>query len=105
MDKILYERYKRELLEEAEKIENAKWPAYTLWENDRLLNFKLSADRAGITKEQAWLIYFLKHIDAITSYMKDKEIHQAEPILSRFADAINYLKLWYALINENDENE
>lgn len=95
-----YSDIARSLLAEAEAIETAKRPGYTLGNVDVLKNFKAAAERAGITPGQAWAVYFLKHIDAITSVMTRPDLPVAEAPLGRFSDAINYLKLGYALLNE-----
>lgn len=90
----------RDLWIEAENIESAKRPGYTLGNEDVLRNFKAVAERIGVTPEQAWAVYFLKHIDAITAIMAKPELPVSEAPLGRFADAINYLKLGYALLSE-----
>jgi hypothetical protein len=96
-----YEDVTRALLDEANGIETAKRPGYTLGNEDVLKNFKAVAARAGITPEQAWTVYFLKHIDAITAVMTRPELPVSEAPLGRFSDAINYLKLGWALLQEN----
>lgn len=91
------------LLGEAARIEDSKRPAYTANNEDCLHNFKTVALRLGITDMQAWGVYFLKHIDAIISSAKDPATPQAEALLGRFADAINYLKLGYAIYVESQD--
>lgn len=103
MNQADYDAIARALLYEADSIENAKRPGYTLGNEDVLRNFKQAAERAGITPGQAWTVYFLKHIDAITSMMTRPDLPVAEAPLGRFSDAINYLKLGYALLKEHDE--
>jgi hypothetical protein len=83
----------------ADGIAKAKRPDYTIGSADVLANFKRVAERAGIQPMQAWLIYFLKHVDAISSYAGGNT-NPSEPIDARFADAMNYLYLGYALIEE-----
>jgi len=100
MDINSYEEHRRDLLYHSHTIEKAKRPGYTSADNDVLKNFKHVAQRLGITPMQAWGVYFLKHIDAISSYAKDKDIPQAEELTGRFADAVNYLSLGYALYKE-----
>ena len=90
------------LIETAKEIENAKRPGYTRGEADVLTNFKDVAQRVGVTPMQAWAVYFLKHVDAITSVAKNPDIPQAEAIEGRFADAVNYLKLGWALLNDTE---
>ena len=96
-----YHQRARILLDRAMEIETRKRPAYTLGKDDVLQNFKSVADRLGITPAQAWGVYALKHFDAITSWAKDPNIPQGEELTGRFADAVNYLKLGYALYIEN----
>ena len=96
-----YKKIAKELLCSADKIATAKRPAYTVGSADVLKNFKSVAGRLGLAPLQVWGVYFLKHIDAITSLAKDPNIPQAEEIIGRFADAINYLQLGYALYRED----
>lgn len=101
MNQKTYDDVTRALLDEANGIETAKRPGYTLGNEDVLKNFKAVAARVGITPGQAWAVYFLKHIDAITSVMTRPDLPVAEAPLGRFSDAINYLKLGYALFTED----
>ena len=89
----------------AKDIRDAKRPAYTIGSKDVLNNFKTVADRVGIDPRQVWLVYFLKHVDAITSAAKDPNIPQAEALLDRFADAINYLHLGWAIVSEESKTQ
>lgn len=86
----------------ANNIANNKRPAYIIGNEDVLFNFKSVAARVGITPLQAWGVYFLKHIDALTALAKDSAIPQAEGIEGRFCDALNYLDLGYALYKEQE---
>jgi len=99
-----YEDSVCELLDLAQRIEQAKRPGYTQDSNDVLSNFKKAAEMNGITPMQAWGTYFYKHVAAILSYAKDPNIPQAEDLSGRFADAVNYLKLGYYMINKEQEN-
>jgi FtsZ-binding cell division protein ZapB len=71
---------------------------------DRLSNFKEAARESGIEPLQAWLVYFLKHIEAIKKFTR-KEYHFSEPIEERIMDAINYLLLLRAMVEEMKEEE
>lgn len=66
---------------------------------DVLRNFKLNAERLGLRPEQIWAVYFMKHIDAILTYVSDQRI-QSEPIDGRIQDSINYLLLFQAMVTE-----
>ena len=95
-----YDRVADGLLALAREIETSKRPGYTVGSVDVLANFKRVAERAGITTEQAWTVYFLKHIDAILSIMTQPDLPVSEAPPGRFADAINYLRLGYAILAE-----
>jgi hypothetical protein len=95
-----YEIVASDLLALASNIETSKRPGYTVGSVDVLANFKRVAERAGISTEQAWLVYFLKHVDAITTIMSKPDLPVSEAPPGRFADAINYLKLGYAILQE-----
>lgn len=95
-----YDRVADDLMNIARGIETSKRPGYTVGSADVLDNFKRVAERVGITTEQAWAVYFLKHVDAITSIMTRPELPVAEAAEGRFSDAINYLRLGYALLQE-----
>lgn len=100
MNSLDYDRIAGELMSLAREIETSKRPGYTVGSVDVLANFKRVAERAGISAEQAWCVYFLKHIDAITSIMTKPDLPISEEPPGRFADAVNYLRLGYALLKE-----
>lgn len=95
-----YDRVADELMALARSIETSKRPGYTGGSVDVLANFKGVAAKAGITTEQAWAVYLLKHIDAILSIMTKPDLPVSEEPPGRFADAINYLRLGYAIFKE-----
>lgn len=91
-----------ELMAAAREIESSKRPGYTRGDLDVLANFKRAAERAGVTTEQAWAVFFLKHIDAILSIMTKPDLPVSEAAEGRFADAINYLRLGYGIFRERE---
>lgn len=97
-----YDAIANELMTLARDIETSKRPGYTVGSVDVLANFKHVAERIGISTEQAWLVYFLKHIDAITAIMGKPDLPVSEAPPGRFADAINYLRLGYAILQERN---
>lgn len=95
-----YDHLSANLLAYAQSIQTAKRPGYTIGSEDVLKNFKRVGDRIGTSAEIAWAVYFLKHVDAITSAMTRPDLPISEELKGRFADAINYLLLGYALYME-----
>lgn len=96
---------KKYILEKALDIMNAKQPEYTNKSIDVLHNFKTTAESIGITPMEVWAVFFNKHIQAILSHAGDPYMHQAEPIDSRYADAINYLFLGFAMLVEDQSKK
>ena len=68
--------------------------------NDRLNNFKEVGRMTGLSPIQVWAVYFLKHVEAIMTYVKTGSI-SSEPIESRIMDARNYLALFRGLVEED----
>lgn len=90
-----------DLMAEADRVLLSKGRDYTKGSQDRLANFKNSGSDAGITPLQAWLVFYNKHHSAICSYIKSGGQNESEPIFGRFVDALNYLRLGWALVKED----
>lgn len=67
---------------------------------DQLDNFYRQAREVGITPLQVWRVFFQKHADAITSFIRSPARATSEPIEGRIDDAIVYLLLLKGLIAE-----
>ncbi len=103
MTQAEYDVHRAFILDVAASIENAKRPGYTRGDTDVLANFKRAGAAAGVTPEQAWTVFFLKHIDAIVTHMTQPALPISEGMSGRFADALNYLKLGWALLQEREQ--
>jgi len=84
---------------EQDKLLDIKGHDYTQGNGDRLFNFKEVATMTGLTPLQVWSIYWLKHVFAICTFVKDGKV-RSEAIDSRFYDENNYNLLGLALIQE-----
>ena len=73
-------------------------------DDDALNNFKSAGERVGLDPIQVWGIYFLKHIAAIETFVKEGNV-KSEPIEGRVQDAILYLFLLLGLIAEQTPKE
>jgi hypothetical protein len=104
MDAETFETHKAHLLGLCEEISASKRPAYTQAQEDVLHNFKSSAARYNVTPLQAWGVQFDKQILSISTRVGQPQIKQAETMEQRFADAINYLVLGYALLMDGENN-
>jgi len=83
---------------ECMEIMKSKGESYSGIE-DKLGNFKRVAKNLAMRPEQVWFVYFSKHFDALSSYMRG-EYSDSEPIKGRIMDMINYLFLLHGLIQE-----
>lgn len=79
---------------------NKKGPEYTTGNEDVLNNFKSTANKLGVDPLVVWYAYFDKQCSSIAAHVKNEKLQQAEPMISRFGDIINYAKLGYALFYE-----
>lgn len=74
--------------------------------DDRLGNFKRLAQELEMIPEKALWVYFKKHLDSLTTWIKDQEKgfkrEYSEPITGRVDDAILYLHLLKALVIERE---
>jgi len=86
------------VLDLAKKTRDEKGRDYAGIE-DVLGNFKKRAERLGLSPLKVWGLYFGKHIDAIETFVKTEKL-ASEPIEMRIVDAINYLLLGYALVQD-----
>jgi hypothetical protein len=71
--------------------------------DDQLANFKRAAEDLDIDPLKVWSVFFGKHVDAIKSYVKLGPVARltlSEPIEGRIDDAILYLILLRAIIQE-----
>jgi hypothetical protein len=100
MNSTEFNKVVNQLNEIADRIVSQKRPDYTRQSSDVLANFKESAEQAGITPLQAWLIHFHKQYTAIARFVANDNCTPSEPIESRFADLRNYLHLGYGLFVE-----
>jgi len=103
MNKIRLETLTNELLAECKSCFSAKGEDYTQGNEDRLINFKRNAQLTGMSPKQVWSIYFMKHIDAVMSWVKTDKLESSESLKSRFIDIINYSILGLALYEDQNK--
>ena len=96
--KELYDFIQKDLLPECMGIMTTKGESYSGLD-DKLGNFKRCAALAGVPIEKAWYIYFVKHYDALSAYIR-QEYKDSESIRGRIVDLINYLLLFAAILKE-----
>ena len=60
----------------------------------------LLSARQGVDKYVTWAVYFVKHIQAILSWVCTRQV-KSEPIQGRMADAINYIFILWSMLVED----
>lgn len=98
MNNAEFEVLVHDVQESLRRISDTKGKEYAS-DHDRLSNFKKAAAEAGITPEQAWLVFFNKHADTVKFYCRTGSV-LSESIESRIDDAIVYLVLLRGLVWE-----
>jgi hypothetical protein len=74
---------------------------YARKSNNAFANFERVGDNLGLDKKEVLLVYLLKHIDGICSYVKGHK-SQREDVRGRITDVIVYLCLLWGMVEEND---
>jgi hypothetical protein len=67
-------------------------------------NFERVGENLNIQREEVLLVYLLKHIDGICSFVKGHK-SQREDVRGRLTDAIVYLCLLWGMINEEEKRK
>ena len=95
-----------ELYERLRALTATKGEEYKRREDNQFANFERGAQALGLTREQVLMVYLSKHLDSITTYVKDRAANQekqyAEPITGRIDDAILYLLLLRGMAVQNE---
>jgi hypothetical protein len=92
---------KEEILPDCQAIMSSKGISYSGLE-DKLGNFKRLSVLTNTESEKVLFIYFTKHFDALSSYIRG-EYKDSESIRGRILDIINYMLLLAALLKEQNK--
>ena len=77
---------------------------YAHTDNNVFANFDRVGSLLSISSEKTLMVYLLKHIDGITAYLSGHK-SQREDVRGRIKDAIVYLMLLWAMIEERENNK
>src|SRR5882757_1783035 len=83
-------------------ITTAKRSEYIESSPDVLANFYFIANEMNLSTYQVLYVYLRKHFSSIATFCRTNEAN-SEPIERRIADAINFLRLLYALIEDRKQ--
>lgn len=97
MDRLRFEESVEEHFKACVEILREKGGDYT-GDEDVFASLRRNAETLGLTVEQLILAFFQKHVDAITTGIRDGKL-RSEKLDSRILDATNYLillRVWLA---------
>jgi hypothetical protein len=84
-----------------QKTREAGQKEYARKQNNAFANFERIAENLNLDRKEVLLVYMLKHIDGISSYIKGHK-SQREDVRGRITDTIVYLCLLWGMIEQND---
>ena len=95
------EKLIKKIFQKIQKTREAGQKEYARKQSNAFANFERVGENLNISREEVLLVYLLKHIDGICSYVKGHK-SQREDVRGRLTDAIVYLCLLWGMI-ENDK--
>tara|TARA_R100001594_G_scaffold3196_5_gene12154 strand:- start:8444 stop:8731 length:288 start_codon:yes stop_codon:yes gene_type:complete len=93
----------RAQIEEVLKTRDEGQKEYAHTEDNVFANFERTGALIDVPREKTLLIFLLKHIDGIVSYIKGHK-SQREDVRGRITDAIVYLLLLRGMIEDEDKS-
>ncbi len=88
---------------EVQQTRDAGQKEYAHEESNVFANFERVGEAINITPDKTLMVYLLKHIDGITAYISGHK-SQREDVRGRIKDAIVYLMLLWAMIEQKESN-
>ena len=101
MKKIHFDALFDHIISEVKSTRDEGQKEYARTEDNIFANFERVADCLKIEREKVLMVYLLKHIDGISSYI-DGHKSQREDVTGRVKDAIVYLLLLWAMVIGDD---
>ena len=102
MKTVQFNAYFDHMLNEIKETRDSGQKEYARTKDNVFANFDRVADSLKIPREKALMVYLLKHIDGINSYIEGHH-SQRENVSGRITDAIVYLFLLWAMIDGEKE--
>ena len=99
MKKQAFDSLLDEMFEKIKSMRDEGQKEYARDIDNVFANFERVADSLKIEREEVLMVYFLKHVDGIASYIKGHK-SQRESVTGRITDAIVYLTLLWGMIED-----
>jgi hypothetical protein len=101
MTKEQYRSFRDEKFKECAVTSNLAQGEYAS-EDDAFQNFKTAGEDMEVSDKKVLYIFLKKHIDGIRAYLRNPATAQREPVQGRIKDAINFLMLLWAMVEEEE---
>ena len=102
MKKIHFDALFSHIIDQVKSTRDEGQKEYARTDDNIFANFERVADCLKISREKVLMVYLLKHIDGIGSYL-DGHKSQREDVTGRIKDAVVYLLLLWAMITGEKE--
>jgi hypothetical protein len=99
MSKKEMEKLIQKIFLQIQKTREAGQKEYAQDKDNAFANFERIGKNLGIKREEVLMVYLLKHIDGISSYIKGYK-SQREDVRGRITDAIVYLCLFWGMVED-----
>jgi len=96
MKKSEFDKMFKEIIKEVKSTRDSGQKEYAHTEDNVFANFERVADGLNISREQALMVYLMKHMDGINAWIKGHK-SQRENVTGRIKDAIVYLCLLWGM--------
>ena len=93
-----------EIWSQVQQTRDDRQKEYAHTEDNVFANFDRVGSLLSISSEKTLMVYLLKHIDGITAHLSGHK-SQREDVRGRIKDAIVYLMLLWAMIEERENNK
>ena len=104
MEKSEFDSFFKLIIDEVKSTRDSGQKEYAHTEDNIFANFERVSNSLDISKEQALMVYLLKHIDGINAWVKGHK-SQREDVGGRIKDAIVYLCLLWAMSEDYERKK
>ena len=99
MKKSTFDNLFLQIIDKVKQTRDSGQKEYAHSEDNVFANFERVAEGLDISREQALMVYLMKHMDGINAWIKGHE-SQREDVTGRIKDAIVYLCLLWGMAKE-----
>ena len=100
MERSKFDKLFNDIIEEVKETRDAGQDEYTHEDDNIFANFERVGNHLDIASEKTLMVYLLKHIDGIVAWINGHK-SQREDVRGRLKDAIVYLMLLWAMVEDD----